>query len=461
MRHGPKQLVKIALAAACLLVSASCTTTLAGQPSPATVVRPSGVDTGFVHGSDGSAVDRLAATAVVDVEQYWKETFPNTFGRQWTPLSGGVYSVDTSDARADPPPCTDSAVDVEGNAFYCPSADAIAWDRAALLPSLRDRYGDVAVVVVLAHEMGHAVQNRTGLTAEKEQRDPQRYPTILIEAMADCYAGAFVHWATEGKAAHLSISEDSLDTALGALVAFRDPVGTAQTDQSAHGNAFDRVSAFQDGYRQGPGLCSTMSVDNRRFTQQAFTSYEDQARGGNLPFDEMVQAVAEDLDGYFAALVGQGGGTWTTPTLAEATSATACAAEQGPVELCPDHRSIQVLPRGKLAQLHEALGDYATGTLLASRYGLGAVAALGRSTQGDQAGQAALCLAGAYTGAVLSRQEGFGLSPGDLDEAVQVLLANDYAARDADGNTNLDAGFDRVATFRSGVFDGASSCQLG
>ena len=45
------------------------------------------------------------------------------------------------------------AADVEGNAFYCPAADAIAWDRASLLPVLQDRFGEAAVVVVLSHEL--------------------------------------------------------------------------------------------------------------------------------------------------------------------------------------------------------------------------------------------------------------------------------------------------------------------
>jgi hypothetical protein len=107
------------------------------------------------------------------------------------------------------------------------------------------------------------------------------------------------------------------------------------------------------------------------------------------------------------------------------------------------------------------IGDYATGTLLASRYALAAIVALGKSGEGETAGHAALCLAGAYTGDLLRRAQGFGLSPGDLDEAVLLLLRYDYTVRDARGNPASGSGFDRVGLFRSGTLEGADSCDLG
>ena len=67
---------------------------------------------------------------------------------------------------------------------------------------------------------------------------------------------------------------------------------------------------------------------------------------------------------------------------------------------------------------------------------------------------------GAYTGAVFQRQDGFGLSPGDFDEAVTVLLRFDYAARDSKGEDAVDPGFERVARFREGVFEGPKKCGL-
>ncbi|MGM1063497.1 neutral zinc metallopeptidase [Saccharothrix sp. Mg75] len=452
---------RLVLLATVLVTTTACTHLVAGTPSAGDSVTRGTVDPAFIQGTDGGPIDQLAATAVTDVDTFWREAFPAAFGEPWQPLEGGIYSVDTSDPAAKPPPCTEKASDVEGNAFYCPSADAIAWDRAALLPVLKEQFGDAAVVIVLAHEMGHAVQNRMGITPEAERRDPEKYPTILTEAMADCFAGAFVKWVNDGRSEHLDIGSDTLDSALGALITFRDPVGTSPDDQSAHGNAFDRVSAFQDGYQQGTKFCAAMTVQNRPFTQQAFTSADDRDRGGNLPFDEMLESITPDLNAYYKALVERAGKTWTEPRATPTEDEPACSGDQGPVAFCPAEKSVEIEVERDLPELHAEIGDYATGVLLASRYGLAAMSQVGVDVEGEAAATGALCLAGSYTREVFTRQQGFGLSPGDLDEAVRVLLAYDYAARDASGGTSLDPGFRRVEVFRGGVLEGVGSCGVG
>jgi hypothetical protein len=60
---------------------------------------------------------------------------------------------------------------------------------------------------------------------------------------------------------------------------------------------------------------------------------------------------------------------------------------------------------------------------------------------------------------VLTRQEGFALSPGDLDEAVQLLLSVDYASRNA-SRVGIASGFERVNVFRSGALRGTPACEL-
>ncbi|KOV78930.1 neutral zinc metallopeptidase [Nocardia sp. NRRL S-836] len=456
MRHW-----SIALMVVTALLATGCTAGIPGRPRAARVVKQQSTNpTIQVRGTDNGRIDKLAATALTDIEAFWTDSFQSTFGKPWKKLTGGYYSVDTADSTAKPPPCTQKAADVEGNAFYCPSADAIAWDRASLLPVLEDRFGEAAVVVVLAHEMGHAVQNRMGITPEAERREPDKYPTILTEAQADCFAGSFIRSVTDGKAEHLDIGTDALDKALGALITFRDPVGTSPEDEQAHGSAFDRVAAFQDGYEQGTRFCAAMSVQNRTFTQRAFTSTRDRANGGNLPFSEMLESVTPDLDGYFKTLATSQNKTWPTVRAEAAESEPSCSGDQGPVAYCPSDKTVKIDTKDELPALHKELGDYATGTLIATRYALAELAVLGKPTEGEDASKAALCLAGAYTGAVFQRQDGFGLSPGDFDEAVTVLLRFDYAARDATGGDAVDPGFERVARFREGVFEGPKKCGL-
>lgn len=436
---------------------AGCVQVVAGTPLAAQSVTTGGADISILRGTDGGRIDQLAAAAITDVQDYWRQTFQPAFGKPWRDVRG-FYSVDTTDSSAKPPPCTEQASDVEGNAFYCQASDTIAYDRAALLPVLVEKFGEAGVVVVLAHEIGHAVHNRLGIDINAQRRSPQLYPTIVVEAMADCFAGSFLRWVADGKAAHLRVNTDQLDSALGSLVNFRDPVGTSAGDRGAHGNAFDRVSSFQDGFQQGPKPCSELTAETRQFTLREFTNRDDLARGGNLPLPDLIKQISGDLDAFFAKLVQAKGGTWTGPQMEPNPD---CSGDQGPVAFCPGDRSVGLDEGDRdLARLHQ-IGDYATGTLLASRYGLAALVALGKSADGEKAGRAGLCLAGAYTGDLLGRSKGFGLSPGDLDEAVILLLRYDYTVRDADGRPAGGSGFDRVGLFRSGTLDGADSCDLG
>lgn len=417
------------------------------------------VDPGFVQGTDGGEIDRLAATVLTDVQDFWRQRYPEVFGDPWRELEGGFHSSDTADSRAASPPCTGDAANIAGNAYYCSSEDVIMWDRAALLPVLVERHGAGAVMLVLAHETGHAVQARAGVTGGRAEGDGL-YPTIVTEAMADCYAGAFLRWVVDGKATHLRLTARDLDPALRALITFRDPVGTGNHEQGAHGDAFDRVSAFQDGYAEGARLCSTMTARNREFTQREFTSAADLERGGNLPLPDLVRAMSADLGPYFTGVVEQAGHQWKPPPLETVDSAPACSGgAQGAAAYCPRERSVRVWPDGRLNELHTAIGDYGTGTLLASRYALAALHAAGRPLEGARAQRAVLCLTGAYTGSLLRPERDFTVSPGDLDEAVQVLLGYEYPARDVAGGA-LGSGYERVEAFRGGVTAGAADCGL-
>lgn len=443
----------VMLAGAVGLGLAGCTSVIDGTPQAADVTVGS-ADLGVLHGSDGGRIDQLAAAAIVDVQDYWRQTFEPTFGNSWRDITS-FYSVDTSDSTGKPPPCVDNPTELEGNAFYCPASDSVAYDRAALLPVLVDRFGEGGVVVVLAHEIGHAVHNRLGIDSNAQRRSPQLYPTIVVEAMADCFAGSFLRWVGDGKAEHLRMNADQLDSALASLVNFRDPVGTSAGDRGAHGNAFDRVSSFQDGFQRGPRPCSEITAENRQFTLEEFTSLGDAARGGNLPLPDLVKASRQSLDVFFSKLVGDKGGRWTAPQL---SGDPGCSGDQGPVAFCPGDRSVGLNPADRELARVQDIGDYATGTLLATRYGLAALLALGKPEEGDAAARAALCLAGAYTGDLLTRNGDFSLSPGDLDEAVLLLVRFDYAVRDAKGHPAAGSGFDRVGLFRKGTLDGAGAC---
>lgn len=431
--------------AAVLVAATGCTQVVPGRASaapptsPAEAPLPPGTDPG--------------TAAVIAVERIWTEEFPDAFGKPWSDI-GTTVPVHTDDPRAPQPPCVRGLSDVAGQAFYCPSADAIAWDADGLLPELGKQFGQAGVAVVLAHEIGHAVQSRLGLD-DAQAKDPDRYPTILLEAMADCYSGVAVAKLAERSIPGLPMGSVERDQAMLALVGFRDPLGVTPTDAMAHGNAFDRVSAFQDGFTDGARRCSQMSLDNRVFTQRRFGSAADEARAGDLPLATLLDSVQVDAMESFRTLVPG----FVPPVLADRVSCDAAdLAEQGPARYCPEDGTISV-DEAELADRYRQFGDYATATLLISRYAMATLDAAGKPTTGKAASDAALCLTGAYTGRLIDNPGGFTLSPGDLDEAITVLLTEDWVARDTAGTSPTgEFGFGRVAEFRAGLLSGPQPC---
>jgi predicted metalloprotease len=446
--------VVAALVAGVLLLTDACSVVVPGIAHPAASQEATPATAALAAQSDPAG--RVAEATVESLQEFWRAEFPAAFGREWRDIAT-FAPVDTQDPGAPPPPCINRAADLADQAFYCPAADAVAWDADGLMPDLHERFGPAGVAVVIAHEVGHAVQSRLGVDADQD-RDPQRFPTILLESMADCYAGAALARFAEEPVAGLPLGPAERDQAMLALVGFRDPLGVEAGDAAAHGNAFDRVSAFQDGWTEGATLCAGMTVENRTFTQRRFASEADLARGGNLPLQELLTFVERDAIEFFGGLAPG----WEPPELG---TGGACPvdelAAQGPAAYCPDDGGVAV-DLTALEELHDDVGDFAGATLVAGRYGLAMLDATGEPPVGTPAGAATTCLTGAYTGRLFDADDGFRLSPGDLDEAVQVLLLADWVARDADGASDPDdRGFERIGRFRTGLLDGPAACRPG
>ncbi|MFC7340926.1 peptidase [Saccharopolyspora griseoalba] len=390
-------------------------TSCAAPPPERPGVAERTVNPSFVHGTDHGGIDRLAATVVSDAQRYWAQAYPAAFGGPWHDLDGGFFSVDTAGTGSSPP-CSSSASEVEGNAYYCQSVDAIAWDRTALLPVLREHYGDAAVAVVLSHEIGHAVQQRADLTGGEPMH---------LEATADCFAGSFMRWVSDDRAPHLRANPDQLDDALRAITVFRDPVGSGDE----HGTAFDRVSAFQAGFTGGPGGCPDLRPSSLT---------EPVEPDPNAALDAAMNTAGAER--FFGELVTARGARWTAPRLGD------CPNAPRPVSYCAAPPRVST-DREALEALRDGTGDQAVTTLVASRYAAAALAQLGRPVTGA----AVNCLTGAYTA------EQADLSPGDLDEAVQVTLSPDAIPLDSRRSGPTTA-FDRFAAFRSGALGGSSAC---
>ncbi|GAA1355509.1 neutral zinc metallopeptidase [Saccharothrix algeriensis] len=411
-----------------------------------------------VENGDGGEMDRLAINALADVEEYWSEQLPANFGKEFQPVER-LVSYDSNGAGVEI--CRTNTKGV-ANAFYCSLDDSIAWDRGELLPMLDDAFGPMAVVTVLAHEMGHAVQYKLGAQGGITQATP----SIIKEQQADCYAGNFFRWVAEGRSKHFRISTGpGLNQVLATMFFIRDAAGTSAEKQGAHGSAFDRVAAFQFGFAGDPKRCAAIDEQEvqGRITQQKFDS-KDQDTGlgkGNLKVDEprYLELLEESLRTAFK----QSGAT--PPTFGQGGPSCPDARETSPAAYCPATNTISIdLPdlvrigtppkRGQKG----GIGDFAAFAEIASRFALSIQKATGYPLEGPAAGLRTACLTGAWAGTTAEPSADLQLSSGDLDEAVAELL-NDKSLIAADVNgTVVPSGFARVEAFRDGFFDGSGLC---
>jgi predicted metalloprotease len=418
-----------------------------------------------ITGAVDDEVDRLARNALTDLNAYWAQQFGPTFGTRFTPLAGGYYSVDPDDVNPAAYPdghigCGQPPESIAANAAYClpsdqyPAGDAISYDRA-FLRELAEQYGRFIPALVMAHEFGHAVQGRVGY--------PPTAQSIAIETQADCFAGAWTAWVADGEAPHNTIRAAELDEVLRGYLLLRDPVGTRTGEEEAHGSYFDRVSAFQQGFDDGPVSCRDGFGPGRPYTQGEFSDRAEALAGGDASYQATLGVfVPEALPEFWAATFAQLGEDFEPPAIVPfSREAPDCGgrATDSDLVFCAAEDVVAFDETDLARPLYEDFGDFAVLTAVAIPYSLAAREQLGESTEGQDAVRSAACLAGAFTAFVLGGgSRVITISPGDADESVQFLL--DYSTDPAVLAGSGLTGFQLVDVFRTGFFQGSSACGI-
>jgi uncharacterized protein len=156
--------------------------------------------------------------------------------------------------------------------FYCPADDRVYLDLSFYEDMRRQlgASGDFAWAYVIAHEMGHHVQDEQGISDEVDAQRRQNPGeanalSVRLELQADCYAGV---WAsTVFKQGDLQ--QGDLQEAFNAAEAVgddrlqRQATGQVNPDTFTHGTSAQRRHWFTAGYRAGDtGACDTFSAAN-------------------------------------------------------------------------------------------------------------------------------------------------------------------------------------------------------
>ena len=157
--------------------------------------------------------------------------------------------------------------------FYCP-ADRKAYIDLSFYDQMRTRFkapGDFAQAYVIAHEIGHHVQNLLGISGQVHQMKQQlgtakaNELSVRLELQADCLAGV---WALRADKARNILEAGDIDEALNAASAIGDDTlqrqsqGTIVPESFTHGTSAQRQRWFREGLGSGdPDSCDTFSVD--------------------------------------------------------------------------------------------------------------------------------------------------------------------------------------------------------
>jgi predicted metalloprotease len=153
---------------------------------------------------------------------------------------------------------------------YCPTDETIYLDETffeELTSRFGARGGDVAQAYVIAHEVGHHVQNRLGLMSQVQEAQRQAASTaeandlsVRLELQADCLAGV---WAYSIRDLGVFLPGE-IDEAIDAAAAVGDDriqqsvTGQLDPERWTHGSSEQRVAWFETGYEEGdPSACST------------------------------------------------------------------------------------------------------------------------------------------------------------------------------------------------------------
>jgi uncharacterized protein len=192
----------------------------------------------------------------------------------WQKLLGNRYQPTKARLFRDAIPSACGFAESASGPFYCPGDHYVYLDLG-FFNELNRRFGasgDFAEAYVLAHEVGHHVQNLLGIDSQMRQlqaRDPSARNdlSVRLELQADCFAGVWAHQTNKsGRSAtgRMEMESGDLEEGLRAAAAIGDDriqrmsTGHVFPDKFTHGSSEQRVTWLRRGFDSGdPDACQT------------------------------------------------------------------------------------------------------------------------------------------------------------------------------------------------------------
>jgi uncharacterized protein len=235
---------------------------LEGGGSVSTAPAPSSPGTPGSSPTGRDENKEFVARIVGDTEDTWGRMFEK-MGRSYEPSRLVLFS-----GRVE------SACGLAGSAvgpFYCPGDGQVYLDLS-FFQELKSKFGapgDFARAYVIAHEVGHHVQNLLGIARQVEQRRArssqatQNALSVRQELQADCFAGVWGFYARQRGL----LEPGDLESGLNAAAAIgddrlqRQATGQVRPESFTHGSSAQRVRLFRAGFESGdPRQCDTFTA---------------------------------------------------------------------------------------------------------------------------------------------------------------------------------------------------------
>jgi predicted metalloprotease len=214
------------------------------------------------------ADDRMAAfvsTVLADTEDVWKDVFTKSGGTYQEPrlvLFRGATQTACGQGQAAMGP------------FYCPGDQKVYIDLG-FYETLKNKLGapgDFAQAYVIAHEVGHHVQNLLGISGKMDQmrgrvsKVEYNVLSVKLELQADCFAGV---WAHHAQSARQILEQGDVEEAMNAAAKIGDDAlqrsggGAVVPESFTHGTSAQRQRWFDNGLKNGNiKSCDTFSARN-------------------------------------------------------------------------------------------------------------------------------------------------------------------------------------------------------
>jgi len=205
---------------------------------------------------------KFIATVLKDTEVVW-EAVLGKYKRDYPHPTLVLYRGATHSA------CGDAKAQI--GPFYCPADQKIYIDLS-FFDELKNKYnaaGDFAKAYVLAHEVGHHIQEILGILKIAHKRKSnllgkakKNAVQVQVELQADCLAGV---WAYHANERFNILEEGDIDEAMNAAAAIGDDTlqkrsqGYVVPDAFTHGTSAQRVEWFKRGFKSGNiNICKTL-----------------------------------------------------------------------------------------------------------------------------------------------------------------------------------------------------------